>query len=202
MNQNYITPASENTSADYTIPAFAEPITSLPDTPACSASELKRRFQAPSEELRQAHNALAKCVAGITSATYPETVTEAMLAGDLAQKINGKAEQSDLDTETAALDSRVSSLETKVQQTSYLAAGTYTGTGTSETKTVSVGFTPKAVLVVALKPKYEYNRTAVQLAVQGADAEIVKIVSGGFTVTDELNDSAASANPFRYLALK
>ena len=83
-------------------------------------------------------------------------------------------------------------------------SGTYTGTGTSATKTVSLGFTPKAVLVVAYQSKYdgEYNRTTVQLAVQGANAKIVSIVSGGFTVTNELNDSTSSANPYRYLALK
>lgn len=43
-----------------TLPAFAAPITSLPETPTCEAAELKSRFQAPEDEVREVHNVLAK----------------------------------------------------------------------------------------------------------------------------------------------
>lgn len=69
-----------------TLSTFAEPITGLADTPALSAAELKRRFQAPAEELRQAHNALAEAhaaldekVEGIVAETYGGTIHESML---------------------------------------------------------------------------------------------------------------------------
>ena len=122
---------------NFTLSAFAEPITALPDTPNLSASELKRRFQAPSDELREVHNALAKTVQGITDATYPETVSESMLTADLAGKINGKAEQSDM-----------TAVQTALAQKCEVYLGSYTGSGGSNTsKTIELGFTPQAVLV-------------------------------------------------------
>lgn len=86
-----------------TLSTFAEPITGLADTPALSAAELKRRFQAPAEELRQVHNALAEShaaldekVEGIIAETYGGTIHENMLDVPLSTKINAKAEQNDM----------------------------------------------------------------------------------------------------------
>lgn len=139
---------------NYTIPAFAEPITDLPDTPSLEAAELKRRFQAPAEEIRQAHNALAECVEGITSATYPDTVTEDMLTDALADKINGKADQTDLDAEIEALETLTETVAQKCQ----IAVGQYSG-DLEESQFIEVGFTPSAVLVVDAEGTmhYEHN---------------------------------------------
>ena len=72
-------------NTNYTIPAFAEPITSLPDTPTCAAAELKRRFQAPADEVREAHTALAEApepldekVEGIVTETFAGAIHESM----------------------------------------------------------------------------------------------------------------------------
>ena len=127
---------------NFTLPAFAEPITALPDTPNLSASELKRRFQAPSDELREVHNALAKTVQGITDATYPETVSESMLTADLAGKINGKAEQTALD----AAETRISTLETDLPHKCEVYFGIYQGDG-KESQTITLCFAPKWILI-------------------------------------------------------
>lgn len=195
------------------ITAFQSRISDLPDTPTLTAAELKVRFDACPEELREALNGvcddgkvLEDRIDEYRAQTFTGEITRDMLAPTVREELDSKADQATLDTEAAArmeLAGRIDKVEVNLLRTSYLVAGTYQGTGLSQTKTVSLGFTPKAVLVVAFASKYdgEYNRTTVQLAIQGADAKIVKIVSGGFTVTSELNDNSSSANPYRYLAL-
>ena len=108
-----------------------------------SAAELKHRFQAPSDELREVHNALAKTVQGITDATYPETVSESMLTEDLAGKINGKAEQRDM----TAVQKDVALHTQQISGLCSLHFGTYTGNG-AESREIDLGFAPKAVLVL------------------------------------------------------
>lgn len=123
---------------------FAEPVTALADTPALAAAELKRRFQAPAEELRQVHNALAEQhaaledkVEGIVTETYGGTIHESMLDTPLAAKINAKAEQSDMVAVQTALAGKCG-----------VAIGTYDGDG-AESQFINLGFTPAAVLVVS-----------------------------------------------------
>ena len=200
--------------SDHKITQFTHKITDLPDQPSLPANELKARFDSSPEELRQAVNGicdeasrLEARVEGIVVDTFGDTIDREMLSDELAAELDAKATQTALTGVDSRLQTAESTLQThttQLTQKSELYFGTYTGTGTSATKTVSLGFTPKAVLVVAYQSKYdgEYNRTTVQLAVQGANAKIVSIVSGGFTVTNELNDSTSSANPYRYLALK
>ena len=189
---------------NFTLPAFAEPITALPDTPNLSASELKRRFQAPSDELREAHNALAKTVQGITDATYPETVSENMLTADLAGKINGKAEQSALDAETAAREKTDAELQTAIAQKCEVLLGSYTGTGEYSTQTISLGARPKAILVANYKwgGNY-YDPQMMNLILPNCPTENAAITENGFEVKNHFNESAEdsnSANPYRYLA--
>ena len=135
------------------IPAFAEPITDLGDQPNLPSAELKRRFQAPADELREAHNALAGVVHGITSATYPDTVTEEMLAAGVREKIEGKAEETALAAEQTAreeadtaLSARVSTVEAALPEKCEVYFGTYRGNG-EPTQDITLGFTPKAVIV-------------------------------------------------------
>ena len=134
---------------DYTLTTFAEPITALADDPQLPPDEMKRRLQAPADELLEAHNALAGVVHGITEATYPDTVTEDMLADVLSEKINSKAEQAALTAEQTAredaddaLDTRLTTVETQKCEVYF---GSYTGNGAEE-RTINIGFTPKAIL--------------------------------------------------------
>jgi len=114
--------------------------------------------------------------------------------------------ESSLSSEISArqsLASRMSSAESSLRRTSYFVTGTYNGSGASNTQTISIGFQPRAVLVVAYRGYYEeqYDRTCVQLAVRGANAKLVSITSSGFSVTGMLNGNGSAENPYRYLAM-
>ena len=71
--------------------------------------ELKRRFQAPADEVREAHNALAEAhealdtkVEGIVTETFVGAIHESMFDEDLTDKLNGKADQTALEDEIQA----------------------------------------------------------------------------------------------------
>ncbi len=129
----------------------------------------------------------------------------------------GKNMQSGLETRIAQLESqlaseisarqslasRVSATESSLRRTSYFVTGTYNGSGSSNTQTISIGFQPRAVLVVAYRGYYEeqHDRTCVQLAVRGANAKLVSITSSGFSVKGMLNGDGSAENPYRYLAM-
>ncbi len=186
---------------NFTLPAFAEPITTLPDTPNLSASELKRRFQAPSEELREVHNALAKAVQGITDATYPETVSESMLTADLAGKINGKAEQTALD----AAETRVSALETDLPRKCEVYCGTYTGNG-AYPRNIDLGFQPKAVFVTNMSGYMSYSANGNPyyyggLALAEQKSALFEILENGFQICKVSGNVNTNNSGSKYLFL-
>lgn len=189
---------------NYTLPAFAEPITSLPDTPTCDADELKRRFQAPADEVREAHNALAEAyelldekVEGIVTETFAGAIHENMFDEELAEKLNGKADEESNQEAHMALDTRLKTAETKltvqsgqISQKSEVYFGTYTGTADPHTgignQVISLGFTPKAVLVLRYGADVSDNAwsyggmaLAGHAAVRGSDT-VLEIVNNGF----------------------
>ncbi|MDR3766907.1 MAG: hypothetical protein Q3Y08_07765 [Butyricicoccus sp.] len=202
-------------NTNYTIPAFAEPITSLPDTPTCTAAELKRRFQAPADEVREAHNALAEAhealdakVEGIVTETFAGAIHESMFDEALTEKLNGKAEQTALDTEAAAreagdaaLSGRLTTNETLTAQKCEVYFGTYTPSQTEDTDYIELGFQPKAVLLLARYPEGNYVYP-IRLALPNVSHDDVRIYSNGFAVDfDDYRDSADAA-PYRYIAFK
>lgn len=202
---------------NFTIPAFAEPITGLPDTPTCAANELKRRFQAPADEVRTAHNALAEAhetldekVAGIIAETFEGIIDKTMLAPEFVEEVDAKATQDALSAEETArqsadetLSSRMNSLESKTNQKCEVVFGSYTGTGTYP-RTIYLGFTPKAVLI-GHQNGLIGDTTAVYstLMLNGYNTSYCGIVSEGFTLYDydysHLNYNAAQ---FFYIAFK
>ena len=170
---------------NFTIDQFTHRISDLPDQPTLSPQELKQRFDSSPEELRTAHNALAKCVQGITDATYPDTVTRDMLAPAVREEIAGKAEETDLAAEQTArltLSGRVAAVEQALPQKCEVYFGTYTGTGTYP-RTVSLGFTPKAVLI-GHQNGLIAESTAVYSTLMLKDyaTQYCGIVSNGFTL--------------------
>ena len=191
---------------NYTIPAFAEPITDLPDTPSLTAAELKRRFQAPADEVRLAHNALAECVEGITSATYPDTVTEDMLTDALADKINGKADETSVtarfSAETAARAALQTELEAQIAQKCEIYCGTFTTT--EYTTTVEIGFRAAAILIFTYG--HPDGITGVSefgtLALDGVPSESLTITDTGFIAGENLCSNFDNTSPLRYIAFK
>ncbi len=116
--------------------------------------------------------------------------------------LSGKASASAL----TALTGRVSSAEAVIPK---IAVGTYDGDD-AETRTIRVGFTPKAVLVVSYNGLMRFsNGTYGGLAVTGAPAkvltnDVVTIVSGGFRVAYNYNAEICTnrkSMSYHYLAI-
>ena len=135
---------------DHKITAFTHKIADLPDEPQIPAADLKSRFDACPEELRQSLNAvcddaarLEARVEGIVVDTFGDTIDKEMLSDELAAELDAKAEAADL----TALDARVDTLEDTLPEKCEVYFGTYAGNGQNG-RTVSIGFQPKAVLVI------------------------------------------------------
>ena len=147
---------------DHKITQFAHRIADLPDEPQLPAADLKSRFDACPEELRQSLNAvcddaarLEARVEGIVVDTFGDTIDKEMLSDELAAELDAKAvetsvasritaEQTARASADTALDTRVTALESEVPQKVEIYLTTYYGTG--DTVTVTLPFTPKAVL--------------------------------------------------------
>ena len=206
---------------NFTIPAFAEPITGLPDTPTCAANELKRRFQAPADEVRVAHNALAEAhekldtkVEGIVTETFAGAIHESMFDEELTEKLNSKAEQTSLDTVDNRLAAAESTLQTQANQIAQrcqIYIGTYTGDGT-ESKTISLGFRPKAVIVYC-EGYIGYNDGRIQgglildgtpMTFSSAYQPAAEIISSGFIVrsNDQRHQMNINQVFYSYLAFR
>lgn len=84
--------------------------------------------------------------------------------------------------------------------------GSYTGTGQSETQTITLGFQPKAVLVASHKWGSNYYRPQMMnLALPGVPAENVSVTSTGFQVCLYFNQTTGEGsdmNPYRYIAFR
>ena len=191
---------------DYMLTTFAEPITALADDPQLPPDEMKRRLQAPADEVRQAHNALAQTVKGITDATYPDTVTEYMLTDELAAKINSKANAADmtaaLDAEAQAREALEAEMEQKLAQKCEIYCGSYNNSGA--TQTINLGFRPAAVIICSYSYLDHINGMSsyADIAIDGKSSAYTTIVDNGFTVQDFMNHSADGGSPYRYIAFK
>ena len=140
--------------SDHKITAFTHKIADLPDQPNLPADELKARFDSSPEELRVAHNAvcddaqtLSDKVDNIITETFDGVVEKSMLSTELAAELDAKAEAADLMAEATAREDADDALQTAVSQKCEVYVGTYTGDG-ANTRTIVLGFKPKAVWVV------------------------------------------------------
>ena len=199
---------------DHKITQFAHRVADLPDEPQIPAAELKSRFDACPEELRVALNAvcddaarLEARVEGIVVDTFGDTIDKEMLSDELAAELDGKATQSALDSTADALDERLDAVETALPQKCEVYFGSYTGSGGSNTsKTISLGFTPQAVLVFNEDGKtctgFNYYNYTGGLAltdkpvIGASDVTALEIVDNGFKVYNHSysNNNSMTAN--------
>ena len=151
--------------SDHKIEQFTHRITDLPDQPNMPADELKARFDSSPEELRRSVNgicddadSLEARVEGIIAETFGDTIDKSMLSTELAAELDAKAvessvasritaEQTAREGADASLNNRVITLETEMPQKVEIYIGTYRGTGNSNIQSITLPFTPKAVLV-------------------------------------------------------
>ena len=209
--------------SDHKITAFTHRIADLPDQPNLPAEELKARFDSSPEELRQGLNAVCNEGDALTARVdqhdtqinqmamdkFPDdTIKESNLHSDLAAKLNGKAEQTALTAEAAARESDDDALDTRLTANETLAAqkceiyfGTYTPSDTEETDYVTLGFRPKAVIMVAENPSGSYVMP-VQLALPDVPHVMITITASGFSVAPHDWRDSSGTSPYRYIAFK
>lgn len=221
--------------SDHKITQFTHRISELADQPNLPADELKARFDSSPEELRKSLNAvcddadsLENRVDSIITQTFEGVVDKSMLAESLAAELDAKATQTALSAEQTAregadssLGSRLSAAESSITtHTSQIAQkcqiyfGTYTGNGAAS-RTVSLGFRPKAVFVLSEGYFMYWNAsTSGGLAVDGAPVQIDNLTGGGqstalavaptgFTVGQVNNASTNAQNTvYHYIAFQ
>ena len=84
-------------------------------------------------------------------------------------------------------------------------AGTYIGNLSTETQaqTISLGFTPAAVLVLDMRSNHIGLALAGYPACANDDSPAVTVVEGGFEVKDRYNYGTSIAHgPYRYIAFR
>ena len=170
---------------DHKITQFQHRVADLPDQPTLPPADLKSRFDACPEELRQSLNAvcddaarLEARVEGIVVDTFGDTIDKEMLSDELAAELDGKATQSALDSTADALDERLDTLETAINQRCQVFYGTYQGNEES-TQFINLGFTPQLVIVGA----YDLIGMATpQHPLIVNDRNAIKITENGFNV--------------------
>ena len=200
--------------SDHKITQFTHRITDLPDQPNLPADELKARFDSSPEELRTAHNAvcddaqtLSNKVDSIITQTFEGVVDKSMLAESLADELDAKAEAADLTAETAARQSADAALQSTTAQKCEIYTGTYNGVGTEDemnpTKTITLGFQPKAVLVMSANwANAYYDQQWGVMALPNVSGTGLTVTSNGFQVKGWLNSTDSVCNPYRYIAFK
>ncbi len=141
--------------------------------------------------MRRAHNAicdegerLSARVEGIVVDTFGDTIDREMLSHELAAELDGKAEQTALAAETAAREK----LAETVAQKCEMYFGTYTGDG-AVNRTIELGFSPKAVLLLRSGYLTYYNYVCGGLAVEGTPVSnsgtvFVSVVKNGFEISN------------------
>lgn len=87
-----------------------------------------------------------------------------------------------------------------------IVTGSYTGDGLGKTKTVKLGFRPRAVIVADnLMPGNYFKPQDMNFAIDGVPSPNVTITDTGFTATGYFNGTDSdynNLNPFRYIAFK
>lgn len=190
------------------ISAFQNRISDLPDTPTLTASELKARFDACPEELRESLNGI--CDDGkiledrmdeYRAQTFTGEITRDMLAPAVREELDSKADQKENTAAHETLDSRLTTAETQTAQKCELYFGTYTPSETEETDYVELGFEPKAVLLLARLPEGNYV-SPIRLALPDVPHYDLSIYEKGFSVAYNDYRDSADAAPYRYIAFK
>jgi hypothetical protein len=116
--------------------------------------------------------------------TFGDTIDREMLSHELAAELDGKAEQTALAAETAARET----LAETVAQKCECYFGTYTGDG-AVNRTIELGFSPKAVLLLRSGYLTYYNYVCGGLAVEGAPVSsagitFISVSKNGFQLSD------------------
>lgn len=209
---------------EHQISRFDKRISDLPDQPALSPDALKAWFDSAPEQLRQALNQvcadgrmLEERIESLVLTAYGGTVTRDMLEEPLREEIGGKAEKT-------AVQDALGSLAESIRQTgaeckasaeagdaavqanldSLFVFGTYEGDG-EESQFISLGFTPRAVLVSRSDGAFSQGNSVFGgLATAASPGKMAAITEGGFDAlnTTSLYNGNNAMHTFKYIALR
>ena len=168
---------------DHKITQFQHKIADLPDEPQIPADELKSRFDACPEELRQSLNAvcddaarLEARVEGIVVDTFGDTIDKEMLSDELAADVAWKSD---------------------------LYMGTYTGDGVYP-RTIDLGFAPRMVFIMRADGMtgpsgYTYQFLAIS-SEESVTTNYCTFHSNGFQIANvETNKNLLNSNNVKYV---
>ena len=191
------------------IEKFQQTISGLPDTPNLSAAELKRRFDACPEELRQALNgvcddgaALEKRMDAYRAETFEGEITRSMLAPAVREELGGKA---DAGTNDAAHEAFSAQIAKKCE----VYFGTYTGDGEAN-RVIELGFRPVAAIILC-EESFFALKTQTYTCVQNTDVTTTAsaMAENGLHVGTTEKDSRypssntnAKGKTYEYIAFK
>ena len=184
---------------DHKITQFQHRIADLPDEPQIPAADLKSRFDACPEVLRQSLNAvcddaarLEARVEGIVVDTFGDTIDKEMLSDELAAELDAKADQAEM--------------EQTMLKRSDLYFGYYAGNSTFP-RDINLGFQPRAVFIkhadgISSNGRV-YSCLAVPIDEEGVNT-YCKLTETGFRLTnsDERSSLNTNYNYYVYIALK
>ena len=170
----------------------------LEDTKADSAS-VDSRFAAIDNSL-SAMTAADATKADSTSVDNRFAAVNADIE-ELREVDAAKADSASVDSRFAAVNSDITALEGRVS----VIVGKYTGNGAA-TRSISLGFTPKAVLLEHSSGLREFGSGIYVggLALQGAASDAFQVITGGFSVkyTLGINHTNENGVVYRYLAFR
>ena len=202
---------------DHKITQFTHRIVDLPDQPNLPADELKARFDSSPEELRQAVNGICDDadrlddrVSGIIAETFGDVIPKSMLADELQDEIDAKAVETSVASRFTAeqtareaadddlqdqIDAHTETMAEKVE----VYVGTYTGSGETSTKRITLPVTPKAVVISPNGGCYARLVIPGPPALQDNGYETAHLENNVLVLCRELNKS--SGKPHAYMAL-
>ena len=208
--------------SDHKITAFTHKIVDLPDQPNLPADELKARFDSSPEELRQAVNgicdegeALSARIDSYRAQTFTGEIERDMLAPEVQEELSAKADETSVASRLASeslarsdgdanLSARITAAEGALPDKVGIYYGSYTGDGSSS-RSIYLGFRPKAVLVICTQTFSFNSRYAAGswIATTTLSSSAVSVTDSGFTINNsnssEINEQAA---PYMYLAFR
>ena len=174
---------------DHKITQFQHRIADLPDEPQIPAADLKSRFDACPEELRQSLNAvcddaarLEARVEGIVVDTFGDTIDKEMLSDELAAELD--------------------KLSTAMPRKCEAFFGSYTGNN-SFPRAISLGFAPQMIYITRAdgytgSAGNVYHLMALPVETPG-NKDYIVLTETGFQLTDATGDNCLNSNNQKYV---
>ncbi|MDR3766406.1 MAG: hypothetical protein Q3Y08_05150, partial [Butyricicoccus sp.] len=172
------------------ITAFQNRISDLPDTPMLTATELKARFDACPEELRQALNGvcddskvLEDRIDAYRAQTFTGEITREMLSSAVQTELDGKASQAALDAAETDNIAAHTEFQSQIMSKCEVVIGSFTPANAEEEDVITLGFQPRMVILCPRCPWVDDIKAYFGIAMPGLPSWLCVITDTGFRIT-------------------